>query len=154
IAFVLGHALYMKAIHGGKSADDRIDSQKIAQLVRGGNLPIAYVYPKGLRETRDLLRRRMYLVHKRAEVVAHVVHTNSQYNLPPFGKQLIYARNRQALKAERALRPIAVGRKNYMFFGSDVGGQTAAVLYSFTQTCQHLGVEPWRYLRDVLERLP
>ena len=56
--------------------------------------------------------------------------------------------------AERALRPIAVGRKNYLFFGSDVGGRTAAVLYSFTQTCQHLGVEPWRYLRDVLERLP
>jgi transposase len=98
IAFVLGHALYMKAIHGGKSKDDQIDSKKIAQLLRGGNLPIAYAYPKGLRETRDLLRRRMYLVHKRAEVVAHVVNTNSQYNLPPFGKKLIYARNRQALK--------------------------------------------------------
>ena len=56
--------------------------------------------------------------------------------------------------AERALRPIAVGRKNYLFFGSDEGGQTAAVLYSFSQTCQHLGIEPWRYLRDVLERLP
>jgi transposase len=39
----------------------------------------------------------MYLVHKRAEVVAHLVNTNSQYNLPPFGKKLIYARNRQAL---------------------------------------------------------
>jgi transposase len=102
IAFVLGHALYMKAIHGGKSKDDKIDSKKIAQLLRGGNLPIAYAYPKGLRETRDLLRRRMYLVHKRAEVVAHVVNTNSQYNLPPFGKKLIYARNRQALQiAER-----------------------------------------------------
>jgi transposase len=102
IAFVLGHALYMKAIHGGKSKDDKIDSKKIAQLLRGGNLPVAYAYPKGLRETRDLLRRRMYLVHKRAEVVAHVVNTNSQYNLPPFGKKLIYARNRQALKiAER-----------------------------------------------------
>jgi transposase len=98
IAFVLGHALYMKAIHGGKSKDDKIDSKKIAQLLRGGNLPMAYAYPKGLRETRDLLRRRMYLVHKRAEVVAHVVNTNSQYNLPPFGKKLIYARNRQALK--------------------------------------------------------
>ena len=71
IDFVLGHALYMKAIHGGKSKDDKIDSKKIAQLLRGGNLPIAYVYPRGLRETRDLLRRRMYLVHKRAEVVAH-----------------------------------------------------------------------------------
>ena len=56
--------------------------------------------------------------------------------------------------AERALRPIAVGRKNYLFFGSDVGGATAAVLYSLVQTCKHLGIEPWRYLRDVLERMP
>ena len=56
--------------------------------------------------------------------------------------------------AERALRAVAIGRKNYLFFGSDVGGETAAVLYSCTQTCQVSGVEPWRYLRDVLERLP
>jgi transposase len=56
--------------------------------------------------------------------------------------------------AERALRPVAVGRKNYLFFGSDLGGETAAVLYSLVQTCRLLGVEPWRYLRDVLERLP
>jgi len=56
--------------------------------------------------------------------------------------------------AERALRAVAIGRKNYLFFGSDVGGETAAVLYTFTQTCQALGVEPWRYLRDVLGRLP
>jgi transposase len=97
IAFVLGHALYMKAIHGGKSKNDRVDAHKIALLLRGGNLPISYVYPKGLRETRDLLRRRMYLVHKRAEVVAHLVNINSQYNLPVFGKKLIYARNRKAL---------------------------------------------------------
>jgi transposase len=56
--------------------------------------------------------------------------------------------------AERALRAVAIGRKNYLFFGSDVGGETAAVLYTITQTCQALGIEPWRYLRDVLERLP
>ena len=37
-------------------------------------------------------------MHKRAEIVAHTVNTNSQYHLPPFGKKLIYARNRQALK--------------------------------------------------------
>jgi transposase len=55
--------------------------------------------------------------------------------------------------AERALRAVAIGRKNYLFFGSDVGGETAAVLYTFTQTCQALGIEPWRYLRDALERL-
>ena len=46
IDFVLGHALYMRAIHGGKTKDDKIDSLKIAQLLRGGNLPIAYAYPK------------------------------------------------------------------------------------------------------------
>jgi transposase len=97
IDFVLGHALYMKAIHGGKAKDDRIDSRKIAQLLRGGNLPIAYAYPKGQRETRDLLRRRMYLVRHRAELVTHIQMTNSQYNLPPFAKKLVYARNRAEL---------------------------------------------------------
>ena len=48
------------------------------------------------------MRRRIYLVHKRAEVIAHLVNTNSQYNLPPFGKKLIYARNRQALTSPSA----------------------------------------------------
>ena len=48
IDFILGHALYMKAIHGGKTKNDRIDSFKIANLIRGGNFPLAYVYPNGL----------------------------------------------------------------------------------------------------------
>ena len=91
IPFVLGHALYMKAIHGGKTKNDDIDADKIARLLRGGNIPIAYVYPKGMRETRDLLRRRNYLVHKRAALIAHIQITNAQYNLPPFTKKLIYA---------------------------------------------------------------
>ena len=41
-----------------------------------------------------------------------------------------------------------------MTVGSPRGGQTAAVLFSFTSTCQRLGVEPWHYLRDMLTRLP
>jgi transposase len=97
IAFVLGHALYMKAIHGGKAKNDKIDSGKIAHLLRGGNLPIAYVYPKGMRETRDLLRRRLYLVRHRAEALAHIQNTNSQYNLEPFGKKLKLFANREEL---------------------------------------------------------
>jgi len=59
IEFVLGHALYRKAIHGGKAKSDRIDAYMIASLLRGGNLPQAYVYPPELRATRDLLRRRL-----------------------------------------------------------------------------------------------
>src|SRR5437899_3015622 len=97
IAFVLGHALYMKAIHGGKAKNDKIDAAKIARLLRGGTLPQAYVYPAGMRETRDLLRRRQYLVHKRVEAIAHIQNTNSQYNYPPFGKKLGYAANREEL---------------------------------------------------------
>jgi transposase len=62
IPFVLGHALYMKAIHGGKSKNDRIDSHKIAALLRGGTFPVAYVYPRKMRSTRDLLRRRNHLM--------------------------------------------------------------------------------------------
>src|SRR5512139_2979376 len=55
IPFVLGHALYMKAIHGGKAKNDKIDSHKIATLLRGGMLPQAYVYQAKMRATRDLL---------------------------------------------------------------------------------------------------
>jgi transposase len=56
--------------------------------------------------------------------------------------------------AEREMKRIAIGRKNWMHVGSDKGGQTAAVLFSFTSTCHRLGIEPWAYLQDVLARLP
>ncbi|MEI7688411.1 MAG: IS110 family transposase, partial [Planctomycetota bacterium] len=97
IDFVLGHALYLKAIHGGKSKNDKLDADKLSALLRGGNFPIAYVYPKGLRETRDLLRRRSFFVRQRALLFAHIQNTNSQYNLPVFGKKLVYAANREEL---------------------------------------------------------
>jgi transposase len=104
IPFVLGHALYMKAIHGGKAKNDTIDAHKIAVLLRGGMLPQAYVYPAEMRATRDLLRRRMHLMHKRAELLAHIQHTNSQYNLPEIGTKLAYKANRQGV-AERFPEP-------------------------------------------------
>jgi transposase len=100
IPFVLGHALYMKAIHGGKAKNDKIDAHKIAVLLRGGMLPQAYVYPAAMRATRDLLRRRMYLTRKRAELLAHIQNTNSQYTLPEIGKKLAYKANRDGV-AER-----------------------------------------------------
>jgi hypothetical protein len=87
----------MKAIHGGKTKNDRVDSEKIAMLLRGGMLPEAYVYPHQMRATRDLLRRRMYLVHHRAEALAHIENTRTQYNLPTFAKRLCYAANRQGV---------------------------------------------------------
>jgi transposase len=55
--------------------------------------------------------------------------------------------------SERGEKTIAIGRKNWMFFGSEGGGATAAILFSLTETCKLLGVEPWAYLRDVLDRV-
>ena len=104
ISFVLGHALYMKAIHGGKAKNDKIDAHKIAVLLRGGMLPQAYVYPAEMRATRDLLRRRMHLARKRGELLAHVQNTNSQYNLPAIGKKIAYKANRDGV-AERFADP-------------------------------------------------
>jgi len=98
IAFVLGHALYLKAIHGGKAKNDRLDAGKLARLLRGGNFPTAYAYPKGMRETRDLLRRRTYLMRKRGELLTHLQILNAQYNLAPFAKRLCSAGNREDLK--------------------------------------------------------
>lgn len=56
--------------------------------------------------------------------------------------------------AEREMKRLAIGRKNWLFVGSEKGGHTAAVLLSFTATCTRLRVEPWAYLQDVLTRLP
>jgi transposase len=98
IAFVLGHALSMKAIHGGKAKNDKIAAHRIAVLLRGGMLPQASVYPAERRATRDLLRRRGHLVQKRAELLAHSQTTHSQYNLPEIGKQLADKANRDGVE--------------------------------------------------------
>ena len=97
IAFVLGHALYMRAIHGGKSKNDKVDAYKIAVLIRGGMFPIAYVYPPEMRATRDLLRRRNNLMRERAQFLAHIQNTATQYNLPDIGVNLSFERNREGV---------------------------------------------------------
>jgi transposase len=56
--------------------------------------------------------------------------------------------------AERAMRPIAIGRKNWLFVGSELAGQRAAVLTSLIASCKNNFVEPWAYLQDVLSKMP
>jgi len=103
IPFVLGHALYLKAIHGGKVKNDKLDSEKLAYLLRGGNFPVAYAYPQAWRSTRDLLRRRMHMVRRRGETLTHITHLHHQHNLP-LGKKLQYKKNRDGV-AERFTDP-------------------------------------------------
>jgi hypothetical protein len=77
IPFVLGHALDMNTIHGGKAKHDKIDVHKMAVWLRGGMLPQAYAYPAAMRATRDLLRRRMPRMRTRAELLAHIQNTTA-----------------------------------------------------------------------------
>ena len=86
----------------------------------------------------------------------------------PMGEAIAYALNQKAAllryteqgfleidnnASERGEKTIAIGRRNWLFFGSEGGGATAAILFSLTETCHRLGVEPWAYLRDVLDRV-
>lgn len=87
----------------------------------------------------------------------------------PIGQAIAYARRQWAAlqqfteqgflnidnnASERALRAVAIGRRNWLFAGSDKGGQTAAVLYTITQSCRRHGIDPFAYLQNVLSRLP
>jgi transposase len=88
IPFALGHALGMRLIHGTKAKNDKLDSEKIARLLRSGHFPLAYVYPRELRATRDLLRRRLFFVRRRSELLVHLMTAESQYNLPSLKARL------------------------------------------------------------------
>ena len=87
----------------------------------------------------------------------------------PIGKALLYAKNELPnLLAylddgrididnnliENAIRPLALGRKNYLFAGSHQGAQRAAMMYTFFGSCKALDINSWEWLQDVLQRIP
>ena len=86
----------------------------------------------------------------------------------PIGTALHYAKNQLPLLAdyledgrleidnnliENAIRPLALGRKNYLFAGSHAGAQRTAMMYSFCASCKVMGINPWQWLSDVLQRI-
>jgi transposase len=87
LPFVLGHALYMSHIHGGKNKNDRIDSEKIAHLLRANLIPPAYVYPSAQRPVRALLRQRMSYVWERAALKTNLSMEQTAEGLVPAKKQ-------------------------------------------------------------------
>jgi transposase len=102
IAFVLGHAWAMVAVHGRKTKCDCHDAEAIARLLKGGNVPLAYAYPKEKRGLRDLLRARLRLVRQRAELYGHVHTARRQANLPPVSNDVKYKSKRAGCTADIA----------------------------------------------------
>src|SRR5215471_15051981 len=111
IHFVLAHALYLKAIHGGKNKNDRIDSEKLAHLLRSNLIPPAYVYPAQRRPLRALLRQRLFFVWRRSELLARIHSHQLAHNRTPV-KQTRRVRDsweEQLLQAEdHPLRQLAL----------------------------------------------
>jgi transposase len=108
IPFYLGHALYMKHIHGGKTKNDWIDSKKIADLLRSNMLPLAYDYPKEMRTTRDLLRRRRRLVELRTGLYQHVKMYMYQQGINDFPPQATYNKTKRKYLISGLKNPDAV----------------------------------------------
>jgi hypothetical protein len=104
VLFALGHAWAVKAVHGSKTKCDRHDAQAIARLLRGGNLPLAYAYPKERRGLRDLLRARLRLVRQRAKLYGHVHTARRRANLPPVSNDVKYKSRRGAITADPFVR--------------------------------------------------
>jgi len=111
LSFVLAHALYVRAIHGGKNKNDRIDSEKLAHLLRSNLIPPAYVYPAQQRPLRALLRQRIFYVWRRAQLLARIHCHQLAHNRIP-AKQSRWTRDdweERLLKAEiHPLRQLAL----------------------------------------------
>jgi len=111
LTFVLAHALYVKAIHGGKNKNDRVDSEKLTHLLRSNLIPPAYVYPADKRPLRALLRQRIFYVWRRSELLARIYSHQLAHNRTP-AKQTRRVRDsweEALLKAEdNPLRQIAL----------------------------------------------
>src|SRR5262245_49680191 len=90
----------MKATHGRKAKCDRHDAEAIARLLKGGNFPLAYAYPKQRRGLRDLLGARLRLVRQRAVLYGHVHTARRQANLPPVANDVKYKCKRAAITAD------------------------------------------------------
>ena len=159
LTFVLAHALYLKAIHGGKNKNDRIDSEKLAHLLRSNLIPPAYVYPAELRPLRALLRQRTFFVWRRSDLLARLqshqlAHNRptltgrNRYNRDPWEQQLLAHENhpirKLALENELALvrhfdeRIIAL-ETQLQRLTKEMAGRDYTLLQTVPGIGQHLG---------------
>lgn len=103
----------------------------------GGMFPQAYVYPREMRGTRDLMRRRMHLMRKRSELLAHVHNTNSQYNLLKIKKNLRYAFNREGIADPSMQKSIELDLNLIDFYDEQLGKVEAHILKHARACDQH-----------------
>lgn len=143
IPFALGHALYMKSIHGGKAKNDKIDSRKITDLLRTNMLPQAYACPRAFRAHRDLLRRRLKLVSLRSGVSIYMGLFEDQNSLEATNIQ----RNHRRLKtADQLLEKQSFTKdQNAMKYNYELNSN---LLQSFTEQITQLDKDLVKFTLD------
>jgi transposase len=156
--------------HNARKSDHRNSAQAIAyiKLLYDVERDAADLSPAQRAAVRQE-RSAPILVDFRAWLLSlQAVHGGNVLPKSPMGEAIIYALNQWAALcvylldgdldidnnvSENALRRVAIGRKNWLFCGSDNGGRTAAILFGLIASCQRHSVEPFAYLRDVLTRI-
>jgi transposase len=134
-----------------------------------------YGWEKQLRENRagPALRQAHRSAHSRMVIqrIGRALHKLQPRYLPksPMGEAMRYALKQWSILerflehgeveidnnlVENAIRPTAIGKKNWLFFGSEEAGQRSAVMYTLIENCRMHGIDPYAYLKDMLERLP
>jgi len=126
--------------------DEKLPTTSIAQLRQQEALPI-------------LQSLKSWLVENYSQVLPKSkIGKAIAYSLPRWDRLSLYvADGRLQLDnnyVENAMRPVALGRKNYLFAGSNEGGKRLALFYSLLESCKKQQVNPWEYMKDILERLP
>lgn len=101
-SFALGHALMIRAIHQSKKKNDRVDSETLANLLRTNMLPVGYCCPKEIRDVRDLLRRRLYLVQHRAALKTYLTLSVQSQGYEHLTTSDKYKGNRRAALMQRS----------------------------------------------------
>lgn len=104
-------------------------------------------YIQELREKRANRVMKRFFEHAKALDYA----LNNENALKVYPAQLRFSPDNNVSEAN--IRPLVLGKKNYMLLGSEGGGQTAATLYSFIGSCRACGVNPFEYLKDVLAKI-
>jgi transposase len=173
LTFVLAHALYLTAIHGGKNKNDRLDSEKLAHLLRSNLIPPSYVYPAAMRPLRALLRQRTYFVWRRSDLLARLqshqlahnrptLSGRNRYNRDPWEQQLLAGEDnpiRQlAIQNELGLirhfdEQIIALETQLQRLTKEVAGRDYTLLKTVPGIGEHLGLTILYELGDI-ERFP
>ena len=156
-----------------KFYEARKDSPFASEIL--AQIQVLYRIERGLRKRSATADERKAVRQEQSRPVVEAIGTaieqHTAQHLPqgPTGSAVRYARNLWPMLirflddgrveidnnlVENAIRPVALGRKAWLFFGSDEAGAPAAVIFSIVETCRKLGINPREYLLDVLARLP